>query len=197
VLLLQGRGSPSVRMPSKGLSGPAHPDQGNRRASGWLGKSQSLRKDSTLRTIAIDISHVDLTQLIGGKHFTISCTLAYNGYRVQTSALVDSGANGFVFIDTQCATNLARFLDVAFTPLPTPYPVRGFDGKPGRPATHAIILNLGVARRQQRRIPMLILDLGNHDLILGRKWLSYFDVWLDVRNQRLLWPNQPREHLMT
>ena len=35
---------------------------------------------------------------------------------------------------------------------------------------------------------MLILDLGSHDLILGRKWFTQFDIWLDVRNQRLLWP---------
>ncbi len=41
---------------------------------------------------------------------------------------------------------------------------------------------------------MLILDLGSHNLIIGRKWLEYYDVWLDVRNRRLLWPNQPREN---
>jgi hypothetical protein len=43
---------------------------------------------------------------------------------------------------------------------------------------------------------MLILDLGSHDLILGRKWLSYHDIWLDVRNRRLLWPDQPRENYL-
>jgi hypothetical protein len=40
---------------------------------------------------------------------------------------------------------------------------------------------------------MLILDLGSHNLILGRKWLAYHDIWLDVRNRRLLWPDQPRD----
>ena len=39
---------------------------------------------------------------------------------------------------------------------------------------------------------MLILDLGSHDIILGRKWFTQFDIWLDVRNQKLLWP---RTHL--
>jgi len=135
--------------------------------------------------------------LIGGKHFTVPCTLAYNGYGVQTSALVDSGANGLVFIDTRCAADLAKFLNVALTPLPTPCSVKGFDGKPGRSATHAIILNLGIDGHRQQKIPMLILDLGNHDLILGRRWLSHFDIWLDVRNRRLLWPDQPRERSMT
>jgi hypothetical protein len=86
--------------------------------------------------------------------------------------------------------------------------VKGFDGQPGRLATHAIILNLGIDGRRQQGVPMLILDLGNHDLILGRKWLVHFDIWLDVKNRRLMWPNQtlgerpftreiytPREHL--
>ena len=41
---------------------------------------------------------------------------------------------------------------------------------------------------------MLILDLGNHNLILGRKWLAYHDIWLDVRNRKLLWPDQDREN---
>jgi hypothetical protein len=35
---------------------------------------------------------------------------------------------------------------------------------------------------------MLVLELGSHDLILGREWLSHFDIWLDVRNRRLVWP---------
>jgi hypothetical protein len=122
----------------------------------------------------------------------VSCTLAYNGYGVKTSALVDSGANGFVFINTQCASDISKFLDIPFTPLPAPCPVKGFDGKPSRSATHAIILSLSVNGRRQQGIPMLILDLGNHDIILGRKWLSHFDIWLDVRNRQLLWPDQSR-----
>ena len=35
---------------------------------------------------------------------------------------------------------------------------------------------------------MLVLDLGTHDLILRKKWFAHFDIWLDVQNQRLLWP---------
>jgi hypothetical protein len=121
------------------------------------------------------------------------CTLAYNGYRVHTSTLVDSRANGFVFIDTRFAADLAKFLDVNIIPLTTPCSVKGFDGQPGRPATHAIILNLSIDARRQQKVPMLILDLGSHNLILGRKWISHHDIWLDVRNRRLLWPDQPRE----
>ena len=37
-------------------------------------------------------------------------------------------------------------------------------------------------------MPFLITDLGNHDAILSRKWLAHLDLWLDVRNRRLIWP---------
>jgi transposase InsO family protein len=136
-----------------------------------------------------------LSRLIGGKHFTVPCTLSYNGYCVQTHGLADSGANGFVFIDTKCANDLSNFLDVKPIPLSTPCPVRGYDGKPGSPVTHVLILHLAVDGHRQYDIPMLILDLGNHDIILGRKWFTQFDIWLDVRNRRLIWPEQRPEHL--
>ena len=33
-----------------------------------------------------------------------------------------------------------------------------------------------------------MLDLGNHDLILGLQWFEYYDVKPDLRRQRLKWP---------
>ena len=77
------------------------------------------------------------------------CTLAYNGYGVQTSTLVDSRANGLVFIDTQFAADLAKFLNVKITPLITPCSVKSFDGQPGWPTTHLITLNLGIDKCRQ------------------------------------------------
>src|SRR5204863_4488924 len=41
----------------------------------------------------------------------------------------------------------------------------------------------------QTNIPFCILDLGNHDIILGLKWMEYFDIWLNPRNRRLVWPD--------
>jgi hypothetical protein len=107
--------------------------------------------------------------LVGGKHFTVPCILVYNRYRVQTSVLVDSGANSLVFIDNRFATDLVKFLGAEIIPLTTPCSVKGFDRKPGQPAIQAITLNLGIDKHRQQKIPILILDLGNYNLILGRK----------------------------
>jgi hypothetical protein len=131
---------------------------------------------------------VDLTQLIGGKHFTVPCTLSFNGYGVKTLALADSGANGFLFIDTKCAHDLSKYLNLEYEILKTPCPVKGYDGKPGTPVTKVVYLHLSIDGHRQQRVPMLVLDLGNHDLILGRKWFETFDILLDVRRRRLIWP---------
>jgi hypothetical protein len=107
--------------------------------------------------------------LIRKKYFTIPCILVYNRYRVQTSVLIDSGANSLVFIDNWFATDLVKFLGAKIIPLTTPCSVKGFDRKPGHPATQTIVLNLGIDKYRQQKIPILILDLGNYNLIFRRK----------------------------
>jgi hypothetical protein len=37
---------------------------------------------------------------------------------------------------------------------------------------------------------MLIAELGQHQLILGRSWMEEHDLWIDVRNRRLVWPEE-------
>jgi transposase InsO family protein len=71
---------------------------------------------------------------------------------------------------------------------PTPIQVKGYDGKKGSPATHYLLLNLTIDGRRQQEIPFCILDLGNHDVILGLKWLAYYDIWLNPRDRKLIWP---------
>ena len=127
---------------------------------------------------------------MGGKHLTISCTLAKNGYGVISQALIDSGANGFVFINTCCAVDIAKFLGLKTQRLPRAVPVKGYDGQRGQPVTHYLRLHLSVDGRRQYNVPLLILDLGFHDLILGRKWLAFLNILVDVRRRRLIWPRE-------
>src|SRR4051812_13751654 len=40
---------------------------------------------------------------------------------------------------------------------------------------------------------MLVVGLGDHDMILGRKWFVHTGVLIDCKNRRLIWPDgQPR-----
>jgi hypothetical protein len=79
------------------------------------------------------MSEVDLSQLLGGKSFTIPCTLFRNGYGVTTTALADSGANAFALLDTNYAKNISKFLDTPLETLDRPILVKGYDGQMGTP----------------------------------------------------------------
>ena len=131
---------------------------------------------------------IDLSRLIGGKAFTIPCTLSRNGYGVDTFALPDSGANGFSFVDTQCALDIAKFLNIKAHKMIRPISVNGYDGVGGKSITHYIKATLTLDGRRQLDIPFCILDLGHHDVILGARWMEYFDVKPDLRNKKLIWP---------
>ena len=134
--------------------------------------------------------YIDLSQLVGRKRFTVSCILSKNRYSTYISTLIDSRANGLVFIDSKFAYELAEYLHTLILRLKRPCVVKGYDGKLGAPAREYIRVQLTVDSNRQLDIPILILELGTHDLILGREWLSHFDIWLDVRNRRLVWPKE-------
>ena len=126
-----------------------------------------------------------------GKHFILPCIVSKNGYYIPLITLADSGVNGFAFINTACAIDIAKFLNLKTEPLVRPIQTKGFDGRPGKPVTHTLTLHLSLDSQRQENIPFLILDLGSHDVILGLKWMSYFNVWLNPRDKRLMWPDDP------
>ena len=134
------------------------------------------------------MSEVDLSWLIGRKSFTILCTLSRNGCGVNTTALADSGANAFALLDTKCAKKVSEFLNTSLEMLENTVPVKGYDGRIGKPIASILRIHLQVNRRRQYNVPFLVTDLGHHDVILRHKWLAYLDLWLDVRNRQLIWP---------
>ena len=115
------------------------------------------------------MSSIDLSQLMGGKHFTTTCIISRNGYSVSLSALADTGANRYLFINTRCAVDAANFMNTQIIRLRQPLPVRGFNRQPRLLVTHAIILHLRVAGHCLKDLPMLIVDLRQHDMIIRCK----------------------------
>jgi hypothetical protein len=84
---------------------------------------------------------------MGGKHFTILCTISHNGYRIDLLALADTRANGFAFIDTVCAIDIAKFLNIKATQLKDPIAVKGFNSKQGHAVTYILTLHLSIDGR--------------------------------------------------
>jgi len=140
------------------------------------------------------LCEIDLSQLIGGDAFTFSCTISNNGLGIKTSALIDTGANGFVFIDTEFAKTACQFLSLERYLLATPCNVRGFDGQRADPITDYLVATLIVDGRRQLKVPMLVVKLRGQDLILGRRWAANLDVLIDCKNRRLIWPDDQRRN---
>jgi predicted aspartyl protease len=55
---------------------------------------------------------VDLTKLVGGIALTLPCIISNNRLRIQTQTLIDTGANGFIFINPELAKKAAYFFDI-------------------------------------------------------------------------------------
>jgi hypothetical protein len=84
---------------------------------------------------------------MGEKHFTVPCTISYNGFGIDLHALANTRANGFAFIDTACAIDTAKFLNIKATQLEEPIVVKGFDSKRGHVVTYILSLHLSIDGR--------------------------------------------------
>ena len=90
----------------------------------------------------MDIQEIDLSNLMGGSPLTVLCTLAKNGIGIDLDILVDTGANGFAFIDTTLADQLCKGLNLQLTALPRTIQVKGYDSRKGQVASYYLTLNL-------------------------------------------------------
>ena len=57
---------------------------------------------------------------MGGKYFIVPYIVSWNGYGVNTTAIINTGVNGFTFINTTYANNVAKFLNIEATRLKKP-----------------------------------------------------------------------------
>jgi hypothetical protein len=137
---------------------------------------------------------LDLSLLLGGKHFTFPCTVSFNGFAISTYSLIDTGANGFIFLDEKFARLLSCKLGWKLEKLPFPsLPIKGYDGRRGPSITSFLRTHLTLDGRRIYNVPFLVLPLGSHDIIIGKTFLEYFDISPSVAKKKLHWPpNHPK-----
>jgi hypothetical protein len=124
-------------------------------------------KDSFLGRLR-DMRYLDLTKLMGGEYITMFCTLTKNGLSFPTKALIDSGANSFVFIDATFLKHLSPFFKPILYSLKTSLQVKDYNGIKGPKIIYYTLLNLTVDSCIQLFTPFLITYLGSRLVILGR-----------------------------
>ena len=96
-----------------------------------------------------------------------SCTLGNNG-EIKTTALLDTGATGYSFVDSVMARRVCDNLAIEPIRLSKPKAIRGFDGKQAPSVTHAIYLTMTVQDHRETTTPMLITKLSQHQIILEK-----------------------------
>lgn len=140
-----------------------------------------------------------MNKLLGGQAFHVPTKLSLNGFCFDSKTLADTGASGYLFINTDYAIALAKHLGHHVIRLPKSLDVSGFNGAKGSPITHAIVLHLWIDGHRFLDQPFLITPLGSHDVIVGRKWMEDHDCWLDVKNHKIVWPEDrtPAENIQS
>ena len=132
---------------------------------------------------------------MGGRTFRVPCNLIRNGISLQISTLPDSGAHRVAFLNTKIAIRAGQLLGVNPLPLASPIFPKGYNGVAGNSITHYMIFDIEIDGYQLAKIPFLILDIGNHDAILGDAWMDHFDVLPDLRNRKLYWRSPLKKRL--
>lgn len=126
--------------------------------------------------------------LIGGNKLLVPYILTKNGTGVSTSLLPDTGALALLLIYPRLANRLLTLYNTNYISLDTAVPVRGFNGKPAEPIHKIIVLNLYIDSRRFRQLPILVCDIGPHDLIIGQKFFEIYKVDVSPSRSRLIWP---------
>jgi predicted aspartyl protease/transposase InsO family protein len=136
----------------------------------------------------VDLKDLDLSLLMGGPPLLVPAALTMGGIGAKLKALIDTGANGYLFLDRPFALRLAKSLDVKVEPLPFSVPIKGFNEQITSKANQFIRLHLSIDGRRISNCPFVLLPLGQQDMIIGRKWLKHFRIMVDSSKGRLIWP---------
>jgi hypothetical protein len=115
--------------------------------------------------------------------------VVYNGLSLTANALVDTGANGYIFVNRSFADKIKKFLPVEVLKDPIPVPVGGYKGSIDQEIEEGIKTHLRIQGRFIRDQMLVVVDM-NHELILGRKFMDYYDLLVDTRRRRLLFPDE-------
>ena len=136
------------------------------------------------------MSRVDLSNLFQGNHFRLPSVLYRNGFGVKLNSLIDTGAQGFLFINLSIAFSITRSLQIPIQKLPYKVTIRGFQDSIESSVTHYLRLHLRIDGRTILNCPFVILDLGAQDCIIGLKWMKRFKLRLDTEHNQIIWPLQ-------
>jgi len=103
------------------------------------------------------------------KPFLIDAHLTSQDQSFSLRPLIDSGSAAHTLIHANLANRVCEELGIQPIPLAKEKLIRGYDGKISKKViTHKILLNLIIGSHKELTVPMLIADIGHHEVILGK-----------------------------
>lgn len=123
-----------------------------------------------------DLTISSLTYSKNLNALVLACSLINNNSSIKTCAFIDSGGNGFGFIDSNFVqkNHLRKYL------LPIPRTLRVVDGRKSVAGmiTHSVKTRLDIGDHSEVA-ELFITKLGNYPIILGHGWLSRHNPSID------------------
>jgi len=151
-------------------------------------RAQGLVTGGQNDDLAISSISIDERQLIG-EHLVLQCQIETPHRTISTYALVDSGATGYAFIDS----DFARKNKIPLSPLKTNHTLEVVDG---RPISSGMVTHLAKPTTiiQEHHIedatPMFVTRLGRYPLVLGIPWLRRHRPAIDWERYSLTFPSE-------
>jgi hypothetical protein len=156
-----------------------------------LGNTFSLPGDTVSGVWAGRLSDAEipydfLDRYMGGFPLVVHSTVSYNGMSLSTClTLLDSGANGFLFVSVTFAKRLLKLLRLRRLTNFKPKVIGGFDGKLSQIIDIALVAHFKIQGRTVGEIPLMVVDMPV-DIIVGKHYMKYYNVGVDVPRNRLL-----------
>ena len=135
----------------------------------------------------------DDPELFTLRPFVTACSLYSQGFLIPFRALVDTGCTAYSLIHSRLVPMVCDQLGLEPVPLSKPKRVRGFNGELSKlKITHAIYPGLLMKEKhRETTVPMLIADLGQHDIILGKPWMNRNQLVLNMKDDSIVFPQKP------
>lgn len=128
-----------------------------------------------------------LSRILGGGAFTLKATIVNNGLSLTCKALIDTGADGYLFISLNFAKRVLKLLQPRQITGFQPYPVGGYDRKTSQTVDVALQTAFRIDGRTELNAPLMVLDM-HHDMIVGLKWFTHHKVNIIPSERRLEFP---------
>jgi hypothetical protein len=85
------------------------------------------------------------------------CIISKNRLKIKTYTLINTRANGYIFIDYKLAKKANQFLDILIQTLLVSYDIRAFNSKKASLITQYIKMNLYINGYKQNKQLMLLV----------------------------------------